>query len=50
GTATTTAAAREVGEEEGDVAMRAVLLRLSDTAVFIFNLAFFAVMEAAATS
>ncbi|OAT08114.1 hypothetical protein BDBG_04105 [Blastomyces gilchristii SLH14081] len=38
GTVTTTAAAREAGEEgEEDVAMRAVLLQLINTAVFIFN-------------
>ncbi|EQL37064.1 hypothetical protein BDFG_01674, partial [Blastomyces dermatitidis ATCC 26199] len=48
GTATTAAAAREEGGEEEGVTIRAVLLQLSDTAVFIFNLAFFAVMEAAA--
>ncbi|KMW67459.1 hypothetical protein BDDG_12131 [Blastomyces dermatitidis ATCC 18188] len=45
---TTAAAAREVEEEEEDVAMRAVLLQLSDAAVFIFNLAFLTVTEAAA--
>ncbi|KMW68696.1 hypothetical protein BDDG_12982 [Blastomyces dermatitidis ATCC 18188] len=47
GTATTTTAARDAEEGE-DVAMRAVLLRLIDTAVFTFNLAFLALMEAAA--
>ncbi|EQL28873.1 hypothetical protein BDFG_08428, partial [Blastomyces dermatitidis ATCC 26199] len=43
GTATTTAAAREAGE---DVTMKAVLPRLIDTV--IFNLAFLTVIEAAA--
>ncbi|KMW67887.1 hypothetical protein BDDG_12412, partial [Blastomyces dermatitidis ATCC 18188] len=46
GMATITAAARDIEEE--DVIMRAVLLQLIDTAVFIFNLAFLTVMEAAA--
>ncbi|KMW69303.1 hypothetical protein BDDG_13458 [Blastomyces dermatitidis ATCC 18188] len=48
-TATITTAAKEAGEEE-DVIMRAVLLQLIDTAVSAFNLAFLAVMEAAAAS
>ncbi|OAT03178.1 uncharacterized protein BDCG_17966 [Blastomyces dermatitidis ER-3] len=46
GTVTTTAAAKEAGEEE-DVTMRAVLPRLIDTA--ISNLAFLIVMKATAT-
>ncbi|OAT10941.1 hypothetical protein BDBG_17431 [Blastomyces gilchristii SLH14081] len=45
GTATTTTAAREAGE---DVAMRAVLPQLID--ITIFNLAFLTVMKAAVTS
>ncbi|OAS99751.1 uncharacterized protein BDCG_16297 [Blastomyces dermatitidis ER-3] len=45
---TTVTAAREVGEEGEDVAMRAVLLQLSNAAVFIFNLAFLTVTETAA--
>ncbi|EQL32520.1 hypothetical protein BDFG_05387 [Blastomyces dermatitidis ATCC 26199] len=45
GTVTTAVAAREAGE---DVTMKAVLLRLIDTAVFTFNLAFLTVMKAAA--
>ncbi|KMW66913.1 hypothetical protein BDDG_11788 [Blastomyces dermatitidis ATCC 18188] len=49
GAVTTTAAAKEVEEEE-DVTMRAVLLQLIDTAVSTFNLAFLTVMEAAAAS
>ncbi|OAT04658.1 hypothetical protein BDBG_16307 [Blastomyces gilchristii SLH14081] len=48
GMITTVTAVREVGEEGGDVAMRAVLLQLSDTTVFTFNLAFLAVTKAAA--
>ncbi|KMW69385.1 hypothetical protein BDDG_13536 [Blastomyces dermatitidis ATCC 18188] len=49
-TVTITAAVREAEEEEEDVTMRAVLLQLSDTVIFIFNLAFLTVMKAAATS
>ncbi|OAT10199.1 hypothetical protein BDBG_17327 [Blastomyces gilchristii SLH14081] len=49
GTVTTAAAAREAGEE-GDMIMRVMLSQLIDTAVSIFNLAFLAVMEAAAAS
>ncbi|OAT11530.1 hypothetical protein BDBG_06995 [Blastomyces gilchristii SLH14081] len=49
GMTTITAAVRDVEEEE-DVTMRAVLLQLIDTAVFIFNLAFLTVTEAAAAS
>ncbi|KMW68213.1 hypothetical protein BDDG_12660 [Blastomyces dermatitidis ATCC 18188] len=46
---TTAAAAREVEEEEEEgVIMRAVLLRLIDTATSAFNLAFLIVMETAA--
>ncbi|EEQ88766.1 uncharacterized protein BDCG_03886 [Blastomyces dermatitidis ER-3] len=37
GIVTTAVTAREVEEEEEDMKMRAVLLQLSDTAVFIFN-------------
>ncbi|KMW67740.1 hypothetical protein BDDG_12287 [Blastomyces dermatitidis ATCC 18188] len=47
-TATTAAAVKEV-EEEG-VTIRVMLLRLIDTAVSVFNLAFLAVTEAAAAS
>ncbi|OAT02374.1 uncharacterized protein BDCG_17508 [Blastomyces dermatitidis ER-3] len=47
GMMTTTTATKEAGEE-GGVAMKAVLPRLIDTTVFIFNLAFLAAMEAAA--
>ncbi|KMW68319.1 hypothetical protein BDDG_12731 [Blastomyces dermatitidis ATCC 18188] len=50
GTVTIITAAREVGEEEEDVEMRAVLLQLSDTAVSAFNLTFLTVTEAAAAS
>ncbi|OAT10509.1 hypothetical protein BDBG_17365 [Blastomyces gilchristii SLH14081] len=49
GAATITTAVRDT-EEEGDVTMRAVLPRLIDTAIFIFNLAFLAATEAAAAS
>ncbi|KMW68994.1 hypothetical protein BDDG_13188 [Blastomyces dermatitidis ATCC 18188] len=49
GTVTTAAAAKEAEEEE-DMTMRAVLLQLIDAAVSVFNLAFLAVTEAAATS
>ncbi|OAT00433.1 uncharacterized protein BDCG_16617 [Blastomyces dermatitidis ER-3] len=51
GMVTTAAAAREAegGGEEG-VAMRAVLPRLIDITTSTFNLAFLAVMEAAAAS
>ncbi|OAT02542.1 uncharacterized protein BDCG_17623 [Blastomyces dermatitidis ER-3] len=49
-TVTITAAVREAEEEEEDMTMRAVLLQLSDTVIFIFNLAFLTVMKAAATS
>ncbi|OAT02990.1 uncharacterized protein BDCG_17876 [Blastomyces dermatitidis ER-3] len=37
-------------EEEEDVTMRAVLSQLIDTVIFIFNLAFLTVTEAAAAS
>ncbi|KMW68837.1 hypothetical protein BDDG_13064 [Blastomyces dermatitidis ATCC 18188] len=47
GTATTTAAAKEAGEE-GDVTMGAVLPQLIDTTASAFNLAFLAATEAAA--
>ncbi|OAT02936.1 uncharacterized protein BDCG_17842 [Blastomyces dermatitidis ER-3] len=47
-TVTTTTATREAGE--GDVIMKAVLPRLSDTTVFTFNLAFLTATEAAAAS
>ncbi|EEQ89559.2 uncharacterized protein BDCG_04679 [Blastomyces dermatitidis ER-3] len=50
GMATTAAAAKEAGEEEEDMKMRAVLSQLSDITVFTFNLAFLTVMEAAAAS
>ncbi|OAT02241.1 uncharacterized protein BDCG_17460 [Blastomyces dermatitidis ER-3] len=49
GTVTITTAAREAGEEEEDVEMRAVLSQLSDIIIFIFNLAFLTVTEATAT-
>ncbi|OAT10858.1 hypothetical protein BDBG_17423 [Blastomyces gilchristii SLH14081] len=49
GMVTTTTAVREVEEGEEDVAMRAVLPRLSDAAVSAFNLAFLIVTETAAT-
>ncbi|OAT00667.1 uncharacterized protein BDCG_16728, partial [Blastomyces dermatitidis ER-3] len=49
GTVTIITAVKEVEEEE-DVTMRAVLSQLIDATVFIFNLAFLAVTEAAATS
>ncbi|KMW68950.1 hypothetical protein BDDG_13156 [Blastomyces dermatitidis ATCC 18188] len=48
GMMTTATAVREVEEGEEDVTMRAVLPRLSDTAVSTFNLAFLTVTEAAA--
>ncbi|KMW69126.1 hypothetical protein BDDG_13300 [Blastomyces dermatitidis ATCC 18188] len=47
GMTTTTAAAKEAGEGE-DVTIEVVLPRLIDAAASIFNLAFLAVMEAAA--
>ncbi|EQL31099.1 hypothetical protein BDFG_06490 [Blastomyces dermatitidis ATCC 26199] len=47
GTATTAVTIKEVEEEE-DMTMRAVLLRLIDTAASAFNLAFLTVTEAAA--
>ncbi|OAT00592.1 uncharacterized protein BDCG_16694 [Blastomyces dermatitidis ER-3] len=50
GIVTTAAAVREVEEEEEDVAMKAVLSQLSDTAVSAFNLAFLTVTETAAAS
>ncbi|OAT12851.1 hypothetical protein BDBG_08144 [Blastomyces gilchristii SLH14081] len=48
-TATITAAARDVEEEE-DMIIRVILLQLIDTAVFIFNLAFLTVMKTTVTS
>ncbi|EQL31581.1 hypothetical protein BDFG_06154, partial [Blastomyces dermatitidis ATCC 26199] len=48
GMTTTVTAAREAGEEY--VTMKAVLPQLSDITVFIFNLTFLAVTEAAAAS
>ncbi|KMW68359.1 hypothetical protein BDDG_12768 [Blastomyces dermatitidis ATCC 18188] len=47
GMVTTAVTAKEAGEE-GDVTMRAVLLRLIDAAVSAFNLAFLAATKAAA--
>ncbi|EGE79643.1 hypothetical protein BDDG_02584 [Blastomyces dermatitidis ATCC 18188] len=47
-TATITTAVREVEEEGEDVTMRVILLQLSDITVFIFNLAFLMITEAAA--
>ncbi|EQL28008.1 hypothetical protein BDFG_09203, partial [Blastomyces dermatitidis ATCC 26199] len=47
GTVTTAAVIKEAEEEE-DVIMRAVLLQLIDIIIFIFNLAFLTVTEAAA--
>ncbi|OAT08354.1 hypothetical protein BDBG_17002 [Blastomyces gilchristii SLH14081] len=49
GTATITAAVRDVEEEE-DVVIRVILLQLIDINDFIFNLAFLIVTEAAAAS
>ncbi|KMW67742.1 hypothetical protein BDDG_12289 [Blastomyces dermatitidis ATCC 18188] len=46
GMVTTAAAAREAGEEEEGVKMRAVLPRLIDTVTSAFNLAFLTVTEA----
>ncbi|OAT01965.1 uncharacterized protein BDCG_17316 [Blastomyces dermatitidis ER-3] len=49
GAVTITTAAKEAEEEE-DVTMRVILSQLIDTVIFIFNLTFLAVMEAAAAS
>ncbi|KMW69337.1 hypothetical protein BDDG_13492 [Blastomyces dermatitidis ATCC 18188] len=49
GAATTATAAKEA-EEEGDMTIRAVLPRLIDITVSVFNLAFLMIMEAAAAS
>ncbi|OAS99870.1 uncharacterized protein BDCG_16361 [Blastomyces dermatitidis ER-3] len=52
GMTTTATAVREAGEEEEeeDVIIKAVLLRLIDTVIFIFNLAFLAVTETVTAS
>ncbi|OAS99824.1 uncharacterized protein BDCG_16336 [Blastomyces dermatitidis ER-3] len=49
GTATIITAAKEAGEE-GDIIMKVMLLQLIDATVFIFNLAFLTVTEAATAS